>query len=584
MRKTFFLLLCMFFFIFDLSCNAIYRLNFEGLKNDETLVLLQSTSQLYLLQDTPPVTKSALKRRAESDIPSLIEALHSLALFNARVSLQINEDAEPVEVTFKIDEGPVYPISAFSWISKNDSEAFKGISVESLGIKIGDPAFPRLILLAEENLINALTRKGYPLVRIVQREVLVDQQTKSVQIFLYVDSGPLCSFGKVQFIGQEKVSPTFLERKVAWISGEAYNPSKIEQTQAALDGTGLFSAVLIEQNATDSNQLPITIQVLENKHRSVGFGIGYATQRGAGVAAEWENRNMRGMGEKLSFRTNLWQDKQKATLLYLMPDSYAPKQDLIWLAEYEHEKTLGYTQLFYSLSGIVENRISANLRSSIGGTFKHLRDSRSDNNRGFNLAKIPVQIHWNNINSLLDPICGHTLHFKTVPTLQLFNPRFAYSINTLVGTYYQPLTDNQKVVFAGKVVLGSIFGAKYDQIPTSERFYSGTENTLRGYRYMTVSPLNDDHKPRGGRSMAICSLETRFRASESFGFVAFYEIGNVYENCFPNFRNKVLQSAGTGLRYHTAVGPLRFDVAFPINRRKHVDAPFQIYMSIGQAF
>jgi translocation and assembly module TamA len=66
--------------------------------------------------------------------------------------------------------------------------------------------------------------------------------------------------------------------------------------------------------------------------------------------------------------------------------------------------------------------------------------------------------------------------------------------------------------------------------------------------------------------------------------VAFYEIGNVYLNYYPDFRKPLLQSAGIGLRYHTPVGPLRFDIAVPLNRRKHIDNAVEAYFSIGQAF
>jgi translocation and assembly module TamA len=40
---------------------------------------------------------------------------------------------------------------------------------------------------------------------------------------------------------------------------------------------------------------------------------------------------------------------------------------------------------------------------------------------------------------------------------------------------------------------------------------------------------------------------------------------------------------GAGVRYHTAVGPLRLDVAVPLNPHR-TDPDFAIYLGIGQAF
>ena len=100
---------------------------------------------------------------------------------------------------------------------------------------------------------------------------------------------------------------------------------------------------------------------------------------------------------------------------------------------------------------------------------------------------------------------------------------------------------------------------------------------------MTVSPLHH-HEPTGGRSMMIYSLEARLRATETFGWVLFYDFGNVYANYLPRFDKKILQSIGIGIRYNTPVGPLRLDFAVPLYRRRHIDESFQIYLSIGQAF
>jgi len=38
-----------------------------------------------------------------------------------------------------------------------------------------------------------------------------------------------------------------------------------------------------------------------------------------------------------------------------------------------------------------------------------------------------------------------------------------------------------------------------------------------------------------------------------------------------------------GLRYYTAIGPIRLDVAFPLDRRAN-NGPVAVYVSIGQAF
>ena len=191
---------------------------------------------------------------------------------------------------------------------------------------------------------------------------------------------------------------------------------------------------------------------------------------------------------------------------------------------------------------------------------------------------------WSTANSLLDPTKGRTLFLRIVPTTQIVNPKVSYVINTITGIIYKPLTESKNIVLAAKGSLGSIWGSSDIRIPPPERFYIGSESTLRGYNYMTVSPLDENNKPIGGRSMMVFTLETRYRFNEEFGAVAFYEIGNAFMDIIPQFTKKQRQSIGGGLRYHTPVGPLRFDVAFPLNRRPGIDRAFQFYFSIGQSF
>lgn len=148
---------------------------------------------------------------------------------------------------------------------------------------------------------------------------------------------------------------------------------------------------------------------------------------------------------------------------------------------------------------------------------------------------------------------------------------------------YQSLTEDKRHVFAVKLMAGSIFGASGHEIPPPERFYAGSESTLRGYRYLTVSPLKHDNKPIGGRSMLVYSMELRNRIGKDFGLVFFYDIGNVYENALPDFKEKLRQSAGLGIRYYTPIGPIRLDAAVPLNKR-HIDNNLEVYFSIGQSF
>lgn len=591
MHSTFLKIFSLILFVwapaFCVYSEDAYKVQFEGVHDEEMLKLLQSVSKTIELKENSPSTQAGLKRRAEGDIQNLVKSLQSLAYYNAKIDVDIQFKQQPPLVNFRINPGPIYTLSSFKVVPIDPQTDWddQQIPLQDLGITIGRPAFPKNIIEAEDLLLNLLEKKGYPLAKIDHRDVTADQSNQTISVILYVDAGPRGYFGPVTLIGLKKVSPRVFSKKVAWCFGDLYDPCKIEKTQNALEATRLFSSISITHanEVREDGMLPIEVEVLEGKHRSVGAGVGYSTDNGFGALAEWEHRNIRGDGERLSFKTLIAQRLQEGTITYLIPDFKIRKQDLIWQAEFQRQTTKGYHASSYSFSGIIERQLNDRTRISYGGMFKRLRDTHSDNNGSFNLIKTPLQLRWRNTDNILDPTEGQTLHLKVTPSLQVLHPQFAYCINTLTTTFYLPLRKDRRLVLAGKATFGSIFGKKRHSIPPSERFYAGNENLLRGYHYMTVSPLRG-HEPIGGRSMMIYSLEARLRATETLGGVLFYDFGNVYENYLPQFDKKILQSVGFGLRYNTPVGPLRLDFAVPLHRRRHIDENFQIYLSIGQAF
>ena len=64
--------------------------------------------------------------------------------------------------------------------------------------------------------------------------------------------------------------------------------------------------------------------------------------------------------------------------------------------------------------------------------------------------------------------------------------------------------------------------------------------------------------------------------------VAFVDAGQVGENSTP-FQGTVHVGAGFGVRYYTAIGPIRLDIAVPLNKQPGNDA-FEIYIGLGQVF
>jgi translocation and assembly module TamA len=150
------------------------------------------------------------------------------------------------------------------------------------------------------------------------------------------------------------------------------------------------------------------------------------------------------------------------------------------------------------------------------------------------------------------------------------------------GTGYLPFGD---LVLAGRLHMGSIVGANRGRIAPNRRFYAGGGGSVRGFNFQGVGPRDADGAPTGGNSVTEAAIEGRYRFQafgNDLGVVAFVDAGDVDPGTTPRFDN-LRVGVGVGVRYFTSFGPVRIDVAMPINRQEF-DPKVAFYVSIGQAF
>jgi len=609
-----------------------YAVQFEGLEDKEAkeLITQMCDPEKETIHTAP--TMGALHRKAESDQEKILDVYKGLSFYNAKVSFAIDTKKKPASMSFTIEEGETYPLIQVTAKPK-EQEGVDPIFAETLEEGIQKLVLPQRatsfnILTLEEELVSHLVGKGYPFTHICERRVIVDQKEKSVSVTWKLEGGKLVTFGKAEFVGNQKISPNFLQSKILWKEGDIYTPEKVENTVKQLEKTGLFSSVSItptEEALLDREAMPVMISLQESPHRSLGFGFSYNTREGWGANAEWEHRNFWHMGRKLTLGLSTWENRLSASVQYLIPDLYRPKQDLILRAVYDHESGVPpCRKLGTDLSAILDQQISPTVRGSAGITLKLFKETKnveklepsSEENKSseikkkvssYSICKFPLNLSINLTDNPLDPKEGSSAILKVTPSLQVSKNTSEYVIaEGSYSLYSSPKEMWPEITFATQLSLGSLVGVNLDKLPKSELFFKGSGGSLRGYTFRTVSPI--DKKTRefvGGKSYATLSLEARLKASEQLGGVLFYDIGNVHEETFPSIYRKQLQSVGFGIRYYTAIAPIRLDCAFPLNprsprerdkegqplydtqgkiKRKQLDNPYRVYLSVGQTF
>ncbi len=578
-------------FLLPIFLSAIdYELNFVGLKDKAALKAIFDVSDLVVLQDHPPASLNGLRYRIASDVPEMLRVLRAYGYYDATVTSDVQPENDKAQVYILIHPGTQYLLTSYD-VYHGDCTAPALIpncapfTPDRLGLTLESPAISVNIVNAELELLTELSRCGYPLASVEKRRVEVDMATKTVQAAACINEGPLSKFGPIAIHGLKNVKDRYILRRIAWKEGDIYNPDLVEETQKRLLNSDLFSSVLISHNdELDAvGELPMAMRLSEAKNRQVALGAYYATVDGPGATFSWTHRNLRGMGDILSIDGDFSFRYIAGKMTYKRPDFLRMDQSYRALAAIEREHIHAYIAFSYSFSNYIDRKFSNRLNTSIGLDGTHTIVSNSAANGTYLLAGLPFLCRYNASNDLLNPTTGFTIVYQAVPFQSLFHANQHFFKQRLTTTFYIPM-GTKKFVFAGKIQLGSIVGARQHNIPLPLLFLGGSEDDLRGYRYKTVSPLNEHRKPFGGRSAIFVSAETRIRLTESIGVVPFADFGTVTFEQLPQFDAKWFKSVGVGLRYFTFFGPLRADVGFPLDRRKGVDPAFRIYASIGQAF
>lgn len=198
------------------------------------------------------------------------------------------------------------------------------------------------------------------------------------------------------------------------------------------------------------------------------------------------------------------------------------------------------------------------------------------------LIGLTAGVRYDSTDNLLDPKKG----MRLTGTVTGYPTALGSSVGLIeakaVGSAYYSLDEDSRYVLAGRLGLGTIGGADLGDIPSGHRFFAGGGGSVRGYTYRTVSPMAFG-SIIGGRSLFEASAEARIKITDTIGIVPFVDVGGAFSSSLPDFKEFVAVGAGLGLRYLTPIGPIRLDVATPVNKRSG-DRPVAVYVSIGQAF
>ena len=297
----------------------------------------------------------------------------------------------------------------------------------------------------------------------------------------------------------------------------------------------------------------------------------------------WTHRNLWGEGENLDLRFSLSKVLQSLEGELSIPGFLHPDQRLIFKSGVVNEEQDAYDSLSWYVTSAVERQVTRELSLNAGIGYRVTRIEQQDEKSELGLLFFPMGAIWDNRDDILDPARGIRLNLRVTPFIDTWDPKTKFI--TLYGSlsHYLQLWPKKRLILANRIALGTITAESLLDVPADERFYAGGGGSVRGYSYQSAGNLENED-PVGGLSLAEINSELRFKVTERQGLVAFVDGGRAFDSSTLDFNESLFWGWGLGYRFYTDFGPIRADVAFPLNRRKGIDDSFQIYISIGQAF
>jgi translocation and assembly module TamA len=569
---------------------------------------LESASLLITRKEVPPSGTVGLLQRAKDDQANLIGKLYEDGRFGGIVKIRI--DGRPIEeisvietfarpggtvpVSISIDPGPPFRFGRIVITGADRQVGAEGVAKEKL--VSGRPASSTAVRAGAEALVLAWQREGHPFAKIDRQEVVADHATDTIDVSFSVAPGPVATIGEVTVTGAETLEPDFILQQADVPVGARFSPDILERTRRNLARIeALGSAIVSTGDHVDAQgRVPILIEVSERKLRSIGVGGYYSSTDGPGGQFFWLHRNLFGRGETLrleadagreftsggynNFDTYNW----RAGFDFTKPGIYGPRVDWTVDGEVLQEDTDPYFRRGGTINTGLSWRYSDQLTLT-GGVFydyAHIEDAYGDGD--FSTLGLSGTATYDTRNSVIDPTSGLYAWLLAEPqySIDTSSPFFTGDAELRL---YHALDTDARYVLAARGRVGSILAADLEDIPAHRRFYAGGGGSVRGYDYLGIGPRLAGYGPTGGLSRAEGSLEARVKITDTIGIVPFVDAGYVAETTLFHGNEEFRWAAGLGLRYYTAVGPIRLDVAVPINPGAG-DPNFALYFGIGQSF
>jgi translocation and assembly module TamA len=588
-----------------------YTVAFTVATDDERLAnSIRNASNLWSDREDPASGRAGLLAKSKGDYRRILAALYNAGFYGGEISITAHgrevadltlaaELPPPVPIAVDVRPGPRFRFGATAfenpppWPDPDDDPDGRP---EDVGFAPGETARAGAVTAASALAVQRWRERSHAKAVETGREVVADHDASRLDVLIRLDPGPPVTYGPVRVTGSERVDPAFVAFMADLPEGESFDPEDLDEANQRLGELGVFRLLRIEEGElAPDGSMPIDILVEDRLRRAYGIGGTLSTLDGLGIEAYWLHRNLFGRAERLRVDASIQgigtQDfpdelTYRLGVTFTRPGVITPN-----------------TSAFASLVGLqndfdtyrersITGRIGFNQRIGqkwSGDVFLEAARARFTDDLGvrdFTTIGPVVRAQYERRDSTLDPTEGYFFAADLRPYYEFDFGNGAVR-GTIEGRSYLHFGEERRTVLAGRAKLGSFAGPSTEESPPNQLFFAGGGGSVRGFEVNSIGvdiTVDGDSAVVGGRSLFEASGELRYRVNDRWGAVGFVDGGLVGADSWLDGQDgDVRFGAGVGVRYYTGIGPLRFDLAAPINPRDD-DSRFAFYIGIGQAF
>lgn len=447
---------------------------------------------------------------------------------------------------------------------------------------------------AKRGLLRRVTQTRFPRAQLLDSSATVDPDKHSAVLKVVLDSGPEVRLGALKIEGLKRYPASIIENLNQIRPGDEYSEATLQALQGRLQDTGYFSTVevsadmssVLSEQIGDLNQgqgpqqsaatgpttLPVLVRVSENKRKNLSLGVGYSTNTGARLQANYDDLFVFGK-------------RMKSSVLYEQKRQSA-RTDFYWpTTSNGYSNSLGGGYKREDLEGQITRTTDITAKRSWGSpllertlTLAALTEQvtiEGDTEPTSRVKSVPLtfSITKRALDSLVLPTRGYVANAQIGGALLpvLTDEKFVRLY--LHGVAYKPVGPSGTLIVRGE--FGAVGSADKAGVPSTFLFRAGGDQSVRGYAYQELGvPVGS--AITGGRYLFTASAEYDWWFKPPYGAAIFYDAGNAADN-FSDLKPKV--GYGIGARWRSPVGPLAVDVA-----RGQAVKKVRLHFSLGFTF